>query len=201
VADFEVHEDGQVHALLIFASAEPLGGLALDRDGDGVVTVDEVSAARDELRVFFLQEVGVDADGSPCAATFRDASLTDVDGLLLRATYACPSDATDVEATLYYLSGASGSQPGARPNAARVIARIEAGSAMTEGVLTGQHRAIALHIVGHEGVRQRKTRRAGVLAVAAVLVGLLAYGLWRRRSARAAWRNPNAMKQAGSGKN
>jgi hypothetical protein len=178
VADFKVQADGHVEARLTFASVEPRCGLALDSDGDGVVNPEEVSAARDDLQAFLLQGIEVGADGSPCAPAFRDASLTEVDGLLLRASYACASDAADIVVTLYYLSGLS--------YGCRAIARIEAGSATTEGVLTGEHRAIALHLAGLARKEKRGGRRAPravALAIAVGLIGLLAYGSWRWRSA------------------
>ena len=190
MADFTVRTDGQVEARLTFASADQLGGLALDRDGDGAVTADDVSAARKDLRAFLVQGVTPQADGSSGPPVFRDASLSEVDGLLLRATYGCPIDAADIEVTLYYLSGGPQGQPGAASRARRGIARIEAAGATTEAVLTGEHRAIALHLAGKGGAGRRHARRAGMLAVVAILVGLLAYGSWRWRSARAACDNP-----------
>jgi len=189
VADFDVRADGQVEGRLTFASAEQLGGLSLDRDGDGAVTDDDLAAAREDLRAFVLQGVGVDADGATCPAAFLDAELTEADGLLLRTSYACPSDAADIEVTLYYLSGTPEGRPG-RPSYRRGIARIEAPDATMEAVLTGEHRAIALHRTGKGGVGRRNARRAAVLVVAAMVVALLAYGSYRWRSARAAWQNP-----------
>jgi hypothetical protein len=184
VADFDVHADGQVEARLTFASAEPLGGLALDRDGDGVVTSEDVSAARDDLRSFVLSGIEVDADGSPCAAAFRDASLTEVDGLVLQASYQCPNDAAEIEATLYYLT-----PPDRGRSTRRGIARIVAGSEMTEGMLTGERRAIALRLPGRAHAASRKSRRVAVLLAAAAIVALLAWGSHRWRAARAAWQN------------
>ncbi len=192
VADFDVHADGQVEARLTFASADQLGGLTLDRDGDGAVTTEDVAAAREDLRAFFLQGVEVDADGSPCAPSFLDASLTEVDGLLIVGSYACPPDAADIEVTLYYLNGAPRGRPGAASGTRRGIARIEAEGRSTQGVLSGDHRALALHREGKvrtgRGGRENGVR-AVVLAAAAFVVGLLAYRSRRWRSARAAWQN------------
>lgn len=186
IADFDVHPDGQVDARLTFASAEQLGGIALDRDGDGEVTPEDVAAAREDLRAFLLDGVGVDADGLPCRPTFLDASLTDVDGLLLRASYACASEPAIIEVTLYYLNAEPpGATPPPRPRGRRGIARIRLGAATTEGVLTGDHRAIALH-TARRVERPRPSNRARALAVAAatLFVAMLGYGARRRLWAR-----------------
>lgn len=187
-----MHADGQVEARLTFASADQLGGLTLDRDGDGAVTTEDVAAARDDLRAFFLQGVEVDADGSPCAPSFREASLTEVDGLLIVGSYACPSDSADIEVTLYYLSAAPRGQPGAASYTRRGIARIEAEGRTIQGVLSGDRRALALQREGKARTGRGGPRngvRGVVLVAAAVVVGLLAYGSRRWRAARAAWQN------------
>ena len=183
VADFDLQADGRVQARLTFASAEALGGMPLDRDRDGVVTAEDVAAARDDLRSFVLQGVGVEADGVGCASTFRDASLTEVDGLVLEATYACPADPSELEVTLYYLSAMP------RGVAHRGIARIVAGSATIEGVLTGDRRAIGLHLPGRAHAAARSSRWLAALAAAAVVGLLLGYRSRRWRAARAAWQN------------
>jgi len=187
VADFDVHPDGRVDARLTFASAEQLGGIALDRDGDGEVTPEDVTAARDDLRAFLLDGVGVDADGSPCPAAFLDAALTEVDGLLLRASYACASDPASVEVTLYYLNA---ERPGATPplqaRGRRGIARIRLGDATIESVLTGDHRAIALRTARRAEPRKASNRaRAAALTGATLIVAMLGYAARRRLWARA----------------
>jgi hypothetical protein len=190
IADFEVHPDGHVDARLTFASAEQLGGIALDRDGDGdgEVTPEDVAAAREDLRAFLLDGVGVDADGSPCRATFLDASLTEVDGLLLRASYACASDPAVIEVTLYYLNAEPpGATPPPQARGRRGIARIRLGAATTEGILTGDHRAIALAPTRRAEHRRPSNRaRIAALAAATLIVAMLGYGarrlLWARAS-------------------
>jgi hypothetical protein len=186
LADFEVHANGQVEAQLTFSSAEPLGGLALDRDHDGTVTADDVRAAQGDLRALWLQGVEVLADGSPCAPAFRDALLTDLDGLVLRGGFTCPSDASEVEVTLYYLSELP---PGPGHGPHKTIARIIAGSMVIEEVLTGEHRAIALRLPSGGGAATREPKRLVALAIAAIVIGLLAAGARRWRSVRAAWQN------------
>ncbi len=168
-----------VQARITFASADLLGEIALDRDGDGVVTDDDVAAARDDLRAFVLQGVGVDADGAACTPAFRDAALSDVDGLVLRATYACQRDAENIEVTLYYLSGGTG--PNRRPPL-RAIARIATPGATAEALLTGERRAIAIRLAGKGHTGRRTAAGLAALAVAAAVAGLLTFA--RRHTSR-----------------
>ena len=137
-ADFEALAGGRVAARLTFATSEPFGRLRLDRDGDGVVSPGDVAAARGELERFLLDGVDVSADGAPCTATFEGAAIDDVDGLVLSATYQCAADAEELSATLYYLSAL---RPGHRE-----VARITAGEATAQGVLSGDSRAITLRL-------------------------------------------------------
>jgi hypothetical protein len=174
-ASFDVQPDGRVDARLVFASAEPLRGTPL-RDED--------------LRAFVLEGVEVTADGTGCPATLGDgdghASVATVDArsgdLVLEVSYACPDPASEIgtiEVTLYYLSGLG--------PAHREVARITAGSATSEAVLSGDHRALALRL--HEVTRRTKNLRRGKLlavvtaAFAALLGGLF---VWRWRATRKA---------------
>jgi hypothetical protein len=180
MVDFEIQPDGEVQAQLTLASAEPLGAFVLDRDHDGVVSPGDIVAARDDLRAWLLDGVEVDADGTACAPTFHRASLTEADGLLLQASYACPSDAGQIEATLYYLSAQTRGLPH------KSVARIVSGSTTTEAVLTGERRAIALRLPG--GAHRAAHLPRDILVAAAVLV-LLAWASRRWRAARAPWQN------------
>jgi hypothetical protein len=178
-ADFSVEGDGSVQARLTFATAEPLGGLSLDRDHDGVVTQEDVAAARDDLRAFLLQGVEVDADGSACSASFRDADLSERDGLVLEASFACPRDSEVVEVTLFYLN--------ALPSGHREIGRMVAGERTASAVLTADHRAMALRVReplrGQQGASRFSKDRAVILLGAVCLLGSLG---WRARR----WRRP-----------
>src|SRR5580692_11663196 len=51
-----------------------------------------------------IDGVEVDADGTACEATFDGADDDAIDGLVLRATYACPVGTETLGVTLYYLS-------------------------------------------------------------------------------------------------
>jgi hypothetical protein len=169
-ASFDVQPDGRVDAQLVFASAEPLHGTPL-RDED--------------LRAFVLDGVEVTADGAACAPAVPDAGVAALDAtgdLVLEARYACPGPATEIgtiEVTLFYLS--------ALGPAHREVARITAGSATSEAVLSGDHRAIALRLSGD--TRRTKHLRRGKLLVAvtaafAALLGVLF--VWRWRATRKA---------------
>jgi len=162
-ADFELGADGLVDARFVFAAAEP--GLP---------------ATPEDMRAFLLDGVDVTADGARCAPTFRDAGTYAVDGLAMEATYACPAPAADTRelaVTLYYLSALG---PGHRE-----IARITAGSATREAVLTGERRALALELPASPR-RDRRARRGKLLVgvTAAFTAAMLALMAWRWRATR-----------------
>jgi hypothetical protein len=185
LADFEVRADGEVDARFTFstASAEPLAETGLDRNGDGFVTPEDLSAARDDLRAFLAGGVEVAADGSACDGTFQGAGLSETDGLELRATYACPPDPAEVQVTLYYLSTST------RGPSRKGLARIVAASATTEGVLSGERRAISLRLPRVDKGRDRRWGRLIFLPLAALAVALFALSSRRWRAARTTWQN------------
>lgn len=185
IAEFEVHSDGEVDARLMFsaASAEPLAETGLDRDNDGLVTPEDLAAARDVLRGFVARGVEVAADGSVCEGTYQGAGLSETDGLELRAIYACAPEPSEVEVTLYYLS-TSRSGP-----ARKGIARIVSARATAEGVLTGERRAISLRLPRVEKRRESPWRRLIFLPLAGVAIALLALSSRRWRAARTTWQN------------
>ena len=156
--------DGHVEAQLTFATAEPLAG---------------TRATQDELRAFVLDGVDVTADGARCEATFRGASVTEVDGLLLEASYACPRGAGEIAVTLYYLSALRAGH--------REVARIvgpPGSSAVVEGVLTGDRRSLTLRLP-EAAPSAKKTRDRRVLALtAAFTVFMVGLFLWRWRATR-----------------
>jgi hypothetical protein len=185
MADLEVHGDGEVDARLTFsmATAEPLTGTALDRDHDGVITTADLSIAGDDLRAFVTEGVEVAADGSPCDGSFAGATVSEVDGLELLAKYACPPGASEVQITLYYLSARN-----AGP-VRKAIARIVAGSATAEGVLTGERRALALRLPRVDRNPARLPRRLAVVIVVGAIAALVAGSARRWRAVRTAWQN------------
>jgi hypothetical protein len=168
-AEFDVAPDGHVDAHLVFASAEPLNGTPL-RD--------------DDLRAFVLDGVDVAADGSRCDASWRGSYATEGDGLALDASYSCALGASEIAITLYYLS--------ALPAGHREVARIVAAGASTEGVLTGDRRALSLRLpaatrsAGRSASAARALRKGRQLAIltAVFTAMMLALFVWRWRATR-----------------
>jgi hypothetical protein len=178
-AAFDVEPDsGTVDARFVFATTEALAGLPLDRDHDGAVTEADVKAAREDLRAFLADGVEVSADGSRCPASAFDASLSEVDGLVLTSTYACPRNAPSLHVLLYYLSALAPTH--------REVVRLTAGSATTEAILTGERRALTLALPAASGARLRHERNGRrLVVVTAIFTALmLALFFWRWRSAR-----------------
>jgi hypothetical protein len=156
-ATFEVQGDGSVEAHLLFSTAEPLRGTPLNPQ---------------DLEAFVRDGVDVEADGNRCLTSFRGARVTEVDGLALDASYACSKDADEIEVTLYYLSDLA---PGHRE-----IARIVAGSATSEAVLSRDRRAIALRLPAHPHGTAHLRKGRLLAIVTAVSVALLSsMALWQ----------------------
>jgi hypothetical protein len=177
IASFDVRPDGLVEASLVFASAEALGaagGPAPPSGGDSLTDLE-----LRELRAFVLDGVEVTADGAPCPATFGGAAVTEVDGLAIAATYACPpvEETSEIAVTLYYLSAL---RPGHRQ-----VARIAAGSATSAAVLSADRRALSLRLPA--APRRASSRVRWLVAAAAIAVATVAFvgARMRRRSAKA----------------
>jgi len=163
-AELSVEPDGHVDARLTFATAEPLAGM---------------TPSPDDLRAFVLDGVDVTADGARCDATFRGASVTDVDGLLLEASYACPAGAREIGVTLYYLSAL---RPGHR-EIARIVGP-PGSNAAVEGVLTGDRRALTLRVPAAPSAPNARLGRRVLVLTAAFAAFMLALFAWRWRAAR-----------------
>ncbi len=161
VAEFEVAADGHVDGRVTFASAEPLGGTPL-RDED--------------LGAFLEHGVDVTADGARCDATFGGASITESDGLLLEARYACPAGARRIEVTLYYLNTLAEGH--------KEIARIVAPGRSAEGVLTRDRRALALELPSSTPGPRRRSATPVVVLTATFTVFMVGLTLWRWRATR-----------------
>jgi hypothetical protein len=186
-ADFTVQSAGHVQARFVFATAEPLDTVLLDRNHDGVVTPEEVADARADLEAFILDGVDLSADGVQCQAEFGDAVLREIDGLVITTSYVCPDDASKVEATLYYLN--------TLPPGHREIARIVAGDVTAEAVVTAENRAIEVTLPGSRralgtGHNARRIWVAGALV--AVVVAALVRVAGRERATRRAKRERSA---------
>jgi hypothetical protein len=168
-AEFDVAADGRVGARLTFATAEPLGKVNPNSEAD--------------LRSFVLDGVDVTADGARCEGRFEGAGVTEVDGLVLDASYACPAGAEEVAVTLYYLSALRAGH--------REVARISGppgSNATAEAVLTGDRRGLALKLpetgrARADRLREVRSERLAVVTVgfAIVMASLFA---WRFRATR-----------------
>jgi hypothetical protein len=166
MAELTVEADGQVEARLTFASAEPLGKTTLRED---------------DLRAFVLDGVDVTADGARCEPAYGGSSLTEGDGLLLGASYACPAGAAEIGVTLYYLS--------ALPPGHREVARIHGppGSHVSaEAVLTADHRALSLTLPDADRGRRAGLRTKLIVLTAGFAVLMLSLFVWRWRATRKA---------------
>lgn len=79
-----------LHVRLAFARAE-IARLVprLDADGDGHVSPPEVEAAREDLEANIVAPIEVRVGGEACAPKLTGAGLTEEDGLLIDARFAC----------------------------------------------------------------------------------------------------------------
>jgi hypothetical protein len=168
-ATFDVGTGGEVEGRLTFASTEALRGLHLDRNHDGTVAAEEVTASEKELSRFVLEGVDVAADGTSCPATFVGAAVDEMDGLVLRTRYRCPEDSVSIGVTFYFLSDL--------PSAHREIATLTAGESTTQAVLSGSDRAITLTLPAHA----RSNRRLAWMLLAALATATGAVLVVRRR--------------------
>ena len=128
-----------------------------------------------------LDGLDVAADGVRCDGRYEGAGVTELDGLVLEATYACPPDAGEIGVTLYYLSALA---PGHR-EIARIVGP-PGSDASVEGVLAGDRRGLSLKLPPTAAAAGRRrhdarARQVGALTVsfAVFMVGLF---LWRCRS-------------------
>jgi hydrogenase/urease accessory protein HupE len=83
-------DEQTVTASLTFARGDVLAlAPALDADGDGALSEAEVLRGEGLLRAGMAERVAVSAQGEACPAQTVHASLTQGDGLVVRATYRC----------------------------------------------------------------------------------------------------------------
>jgi hypothetical protein len=181
-ASFDIGANGRVEGRLTFATAEALSGIHLDGNHDHVVTPDEVKANGEELARFVFDGVDVSADGASCPASYEGAEIDQIDGLLLRAGFDCPADATRITATLYYLSRLAPTH--------REVARIVAGETTAQAVLSGDHRAVELMLPARTPAAKGRAARVVFLWASAAVAALVAFYV-SRRAARKRRRNVN----------
>jgi hypothetical protein len=85
-----VVEGARLRVEVAFARKELISLVAgLDGDHDGLLTDRELAAGRDSIEGALVGRIKVTGDGAPCAGKLDRASLTEQDGVLVRAAYTC----------------------------------------------------------------------------------------------------------------
>jgi hypothetical protein len=178
-SEFVVMSDGHVEGQLVFAALELAPAVTLDRDGDGAVTSDEVTAAHAELARLALDGVEVSADGATCPTKLRSVELIESDGLAFVLASACPRSARRIAVTLFLLSEL---RPGHRH-----AARVTAGERTAQKVLTASSREVALDLPRSANATDAHGgwRRTVLVVATAVWFGFMVVLIvWRYRRAR-----------------
>lgn len=89
--DYKV-EGSAVSAEISLSQREAMGAwAALDPDRDGVISAAEIEGARGAMKRAIVDRISVKGDGAACAGALANVSLTEEDGLLVRAMYSCPT--------------------------------------------------------------------------------------------------------------
>ncbi len=179
-SELVVGSNGAVDARFVFAAVEIANAASLDANHDGEITPAELDAARPDLKKLVLDGVEVKADGRACPAAFRGVELTEADGLVLDARYACPPDARTIEATLFLLSEL---RPGHRH-----VAVLSAGERSSQKLLSGTNRSVSLDLPARptQIASPWGWRRTTLVVVTVVwFIGMVALFVWRWRRAKA----------------
>lgn len=81
-----------VQAQFVFSQREVAGGLpGLDQNADDVLDAAEIAAGKGTLEQRLVQRLLVKGDGQLCPGALTQAASGDQDGLILEATYTCPT--------------------------------------------------------------------------------------------------------------
>ena len=81
-----------VQAQFVFSQREVAGGLpGLDQNADDVLDAAEIAAGKGTLEQRLVQRLLVKGDGQLCPGALTQAVSGDQDGLILEATYTCPT--------------------------------------------------------------------------------------------------------------
>lgn len=85
-------DGARLRAEVVLSRREAVSAVpALDADRDGQVTDDEIRAARPAISRALVDRIRVRSGDSSCPGALDDVSLAEQDGLVLHATYACPT--------------------------------------------------------------------------------------------------------------
>ncbi|MEZ4315336.1 MAG: HupE/UreJ family protein [Polyangiaceae bacterium] len=106
----------------------------LDADADGKLSPAELTAASASLKTSLVDRIHVTSAGSPCPGALDEATLSEEDGLSVRATYTCPAPVASATIDLALLDDLAFGH--------RHIARTAAGTHVTEAVMSRSHRTL-----------------------------------------------------------
>lgn len=135
--DYVVAPSGAVDAELTFARGDVLALVpSLDANRDANVDDAELAAARAELARAISSGVVVRGDGNACPAALLEASLTEADGIVVRAAFACAPSPAIVAIDLPLLESL--------PHGHRHVARAQRGDAVVDEMLFRGHAAMQI---------------------------------------------------------
>ncbi len=101
----EYRFDGEsLQASLAFARPDLVAILpALDSDGDGTASSEEVNAARPSLQAAIIDAIRVTSAGAACDGALTGARLMESDGLTLEGAWTCPAPSATAGVELSFL--------------------------------------------------------------------------------------------------
>jgi hypothetical protein len=106
--EYSASRSKTVQAELVFARPELAAAVpGLDVDRDGAVSQEELAGARGILTEAIAGRLELHTPGGPCAGTFKDASLTEEDGLAIRVVYACAAPGDTLSIRVNFLGSLS----------------------------------------------------------------------------------------------
>jgi hydrogenase/urease accessory protein HupE len=108
----------------------------LDKNSDGHITASEVDGAHDLITAKILQRIHVTQLKADCTPKLDDAGLTENDGILIGAHYACPKENEAFQVELLILDDLARGH--------RHVARTVSGSNVHDEVLFGDQRTLTI---------------------------------------------------------
>jgi hypothetical protein len=128
-----------VEAQVIFARRELIGLVAgLDENHDGALTAAEVDGSREAIEGAIVGRIKVTGDGAACPGKLEGASLTEQDGIAVRARYRCSARPRKVEISMAWLEDL--------PFGHRHLARAVVGPSSLDFVLSQRSPALSVDV-------------------------------------------------------
>jgi hypothetical protein len=147
-----VVEGATVEAQVVFARKELIALVAgLDADHDGALTSAEIGAGRDAIEGALVARIKVNGDGAACPGTLDRVELTEQDGVAVRAVYRCAERPRRLGVELAFLDDLSFGH--------RHLARVSAGSAAADRVLSQRNPSVALDVPAETSPRPARGDR------------------------------------------